>query len=68
MHCTSNDRSQKMFVYQSILDSLELIKYKGTDYVLGWKPKGLYNSKLKPLCIAFLYSIKLSGYNIGKTC
>ena len=40
-----------MFVYQPTL--------------LGWKSKGVYNSKLKPLYTAFLYSINISGYRIG---
>ena len=39
-------------------------KDKGTDYVLNWKSKGVYNSKLKPLYTTFLHSIKLSGYKI----
>ena len=37
MYFTSNDGSQNTFVYQSILDTLELIKDKGTDYNLSWK-------------------------------
>ena len=41
---------------------LELKKDKGIDYVLGWKSKGVYTSKLKPLYTAFLHSIKFSGY------
>ena len=40
-------------------------KNKGTDYILSWKSKGVYNSKLKPLYTAFLHSIKLSEYKIG---
>ena len=51
IYFTSNDGSQNTFVYQSTLDTLELRKYKGTDYVL--------NSKLKSLYAAFLHSIKL---------
>ena len=35
------------------------------DYVLSWKSKGVYNSKLKALYTAFLHSIKLSGYKMG---
>ena len=31
----SNDGSQNMFVYQPTLDTLELKKDKGTDYVLN---------------------------------
>ena len=36
----------------------------GTDHVLSWDSKGLYNSKFKPLFTAFLHSINLSGYNV----
>ena len=56
----SNDGSQNTFVYQSILDKLELKKDRGIDYVLSWKSNGVYNSKLKPLYTAFLHSVKLS--------
>ena len=52
-------------VYQSTLDTLQLKKDKGTDYVLRWQSKGVFNSKLKPLYTAFVYSIKLSEYRIG---
>ena len=38
---------------------------KDTDYVISWKSKKVYNSKLKPLYTAFLYSTKLSEYRIG---
>ena len=37
---------------------LELEKDKGTDYVIGWKLKGLFKSKLLPLHGAFLPNIK----------
>ena len=53
-----------MFIYQPTLSTLELKEDKGTDYVLCWKPKGLYTSKRKPLYTAFLHSIKPSGYGI----
>ena len=36
-----------------------------TDYILSWKSKGVYNSKLKPLYTTFFHSIKLSSYRIG---
>ena len=62
---TSNDESQNTFVYQPTLDTLELKKDKSTGYVLSWKSKRVYNSKLKPLYTAFLHSIKLSGYRMG---
>ena len=38
---------------------------KGTDYVLRWKSKGGFASKLEPLYTASLHIIKLSGYRIG---
>ena len=59
-----DDGFQNMFVYQPTLDTLELTKRKGTDYVLSWKSKGVYTCKLKPLNTAFLHSIKLSGYRM----
>ena len=65
IYFTSNDGSQNTFVYQPTFDTLELKKVKGTDHVLSWKSKGVYNSKLKPFYTAFLHSIKLSGYRIG---
>ena len=54
-----------MFVYQPTLNKLELKKDKGFGYFLSWKSNGVYNSKLKLLHSAFVYSIKLSGYQIG---
>ena len=44
---------------------LELKKGKDTDCVLSWKSKGVYNSKFKPLCTAFLHSIRLCEYRMG---
>ena len=43
---------------------LELKKDRGIDYVLSWKSNGVYNSKLKPLYIAFLHRLKLCGYKM----
>ena len=45
MYFASNDGSQNTFVYQPTLDTLKLKKEKGTDYVLSWKPQGVFNSK-----------------------
>ena len=42
MYFASNDGSQNTFVYQPTLDTLELKKDKGTDYVLTWKSNGVY--------------------------
>ena len=44
---------------------LELKIDKGTDYVIGWKSKGLFESKLLSLHGAFLPKIKYFGYKIG---
>ena len=65
IYFTSNGGSQNTFFYQPTLATLELKKYEGIDYVLSWKSKGVYNSKLKPLHTALLHSIKLSGYKMG---
>ena len=65
MYFAINDGSQNMLFYQPTLDTLELKEDKGTVYVLSWKSKGLYNSKLKPLYTSFLHNIKLSGYRMG---
>ena len=56
---TNNDGSQNTFVYQPTLDTLELKKDKGSDYVLSLKSKRVFNYKLKPSYIAFLLSMKL---------
>ena len=53
------------FFYQPALDTLELKKDKGTNYVLSWKSKRVYNSKLKQLYTAFLHTIRLSEYRMG---
>ena len=55
----------KTFFCQPTLDTLELQKDKGNDYVLSWESKAVYNSKLKPLYTAFLHSIRLFEYRIG---
>ena len=60
------DIKTRLFVHQTTLDTLKLKINKGTDYVLSWKSNGLYTSKLKLLCSAFLNSIKISGYRIEK--
>ena len=46
MYFTSKDGSQNTFASEPTLDTLELKKDKGTDYVFSWKSKGVYNSKL----------------------
>ena len=56
-----------MFVYQSTLNTLELKKDNGNNYILCWKSNGVYTSRLKPLYTAFLLSMKLSGYRMTRT-
>ena len=55
-----DDVFQNVFVYQATLSKLELKEDKNTEYVIGWKSKGLYTSKLIPLYTAFLHSMNLS--------
>ena len=56
LYLTSNGGSQNTFVYQPTLDTLDLSKDKGMDYILSWKPNGVYTSKPKPLYTAFLHN------------
>ena len=42
-----------MFVYQPTFNVLELEVDKYTEYIIGWKSKGLYNSKLRALHSVF---------------
>ena len=65
MYFASNDQSQNTFIYQPTIDKWELEKDTATVYVLSWKSKGVYNSKLNPLYTTFLNSIKLSDYKMG---
>ena len=52
------DGFQNMFVYQLTFFTLELKVNKNTEYVVGWKSKGLYKSNLFPLYCALLPNIK----------
>ena len=65
MYFVGGDGSQNMFVYQPTLDTLELKKDKSTVYILGWKSKEVYISKLKTLYTVFLHSTKSSGHRMG---
>ena len=64
-NCFCNDDFQKMFVYQPKFNTLELKKDKGTHYVIGWKSKILFESKLLSLHGAFSSNIKHFGCKIG---
>ena len=41
IYLTRNDGSQNVFVYQLKFSVLELKIDKGTEYIIGWKSKGL---------------------------
>ena len=58
-----DDGFENRFIYQSTLNTLELKKSKGTEYVIGWKSKVVYTSKLTPLYTHFLHSIKFLDIN-----
>ena len=49
-----------MFVYQSTFITLELKVKKSTEYVISWKWKGLYKSKLLLLHGAFFFASKIA--------
>ena len=53
------DGFQNMFVYQPTFNPLELKIEKGTDYVIGWKSKGVCNFKLVGLREGFFTSYKI---------
>ena len=54
-----------MFIYQPLVNMLELIKNKSTDYVIDWKSEGLLKSKILPLHDAFLSKTKYFRCKIG---
>ena len=54
-----------MFVYQPTFNVLELEVDKYTEYITGWKSKGLYNSKLRALHSVFLPNVKYFANKIG---
>ena len=64
MYFPNNDGSQKTFLYQPTLNTLELQKDKGTGYIPSCKSKEVYNSKLESLYTAFLHSANISGHRI----
>ena len=57
MYITSNDGFQNMFVYQPTINSIKY-KNRSTEYVISWKSKGVYNSKLIALNSDFLPNMK----------
>ena len=61
MYLIDHDGSQN--ISQHVISQSK--KEKSTDYVLSWKSKEVYTSKIKALYTAFLDSIKDFGYRIG---
>ena len=62
---SGNDGFQNKFFYHPTFNIFQLKEVRGADYVIGWKSKGVYNSKLTSLHTSFLNNIKLSVYKIG---
>ena len=61
-----DDGFQNMFVYQPIFNILKLKEDKDAEYVISWKSKGVYNSKIiSSLYTSFLHNIKNSVYKMG---
>ena len=54
-----------MFVYQPALNTLKLKEGKGTNYILSWKSKVMFTSKLKLSYTAFLHYKKPFGCRMG---
>ena len=57
-----------MFVYEPTFNTLDLQEGKGTNYIIVWKSKVLFKSKLLPLCGVLLPNIKPFRYKIGIQC
>ena len=58
IYFTSNEGPENIIVYQPTFNLLKLKKYGGTEYIIGWKSKGVYNSKFIALHGTFLPNIK----------
>ena len=54
-----------MFVYPPTFNVLELKIDKDPEYIIGWKSKGVYNSKLIALHGALLSNVNDFGNKIG---
>ena len=65
VYFTSNEGPENIIVYQPTFNLLKLKKYGGTEYIIGWKSKGVYNSKFIALHGTFLPNIKY--FNLKNT-
>ena len=54
-----------MFLYQPTFNVLEFKNSKSTEYIISWKSKGMFNSKLITLYGAFLPHRKYFKNKIG---
>ena len=66
MHFTSDDGFQNMFAYQPTFNTIKH-KNMSTEFLICWKSKGVYNSKVIALNSDFLPNIeylKKLGYNL----
>ena len=53
-----------MFVYQPTFNTLDLKEDKTTEYIIVWKSKGLFKSRIEPLYKTFVPNIKRSEHKI----
>ena len=53
-----------MFACQPTFNLLEFKEDKCTEYVIGWKSKEVYTSKLIPLYTVFLHNVRRFKYKI----
>ena len=58
IYFTIVDGSQNMFVYQPTFNVLDLKNDKRTEYIISWKSKRIYDSKLIVLIGALLPNVK----------
>ena len=55
IYFTSYNGSQNMFFYQPSFTVLELNKDRGTGYIICWKSKRMYDSKLSRHYMVLFY-------------
>ena len=56
LYFTSNDGSQMMFVYQTTFTTNKYHNTR-TEYIISWRSKGLYTTKLAPINTDILHNI-----------
>ena len=51
--------------FQTTFSTFDLKEDKDTEYIIAWKSKGLFKSRLEPLCKAFspnIFSCRKNNY------